>query len=157
VLPECVNRWQLKSEIQTEVGAGASTLLRDTIMEAFGVAITGASSGIGAALALKLARPGCRLALIGRNEARLAEVAASCRERGASCAHAAMDIREAAKLAAFLAQFAEEGSIDLLIANAGILDGRHQGHSVELPEAARSVLTINRWPLSKPSSWCCPR
>jgi short-subunit dehydrogenase len=112
-------------------------------MEAFGVAITGASSGIGAALALKLARPGSRLALVGRNEVRLAEVVASCRQRGASCAGSAMDIRESGKLAAVLTQFAQEGPIDLLIVNAGILDGRRHGHSVELPGAARNVLTIN--------------
>ena len=40
--------------------------------------ITGASSGIGRALALALAREGARLILSGRNEAALAEVAAAC-------------------------------------------------------------------------------
>jgi short-subunit dehydrogenase len=45
--------------------------------------VTGASSGIGEAVALKLALPGNRLALLARNEAALEKVAARCRERGA--------------------------------------------------------------------------
>ena len=50
------------------------------------VLITGASSGIGAALALAYAEPGRRLALTGRNEMRLEAVAERCREAGATVA-----------------------------------------------------------------------
>src|SRR5687768_1246071 len=48
------------------------------------VVITGASSGIGRALALELAGQGARLALAARDAARLDEVAAACRARGAT-------------------------------------------------------------------------
>ncbi|WP_165645047.1 SDR family NAD(P)-dependent oxidoreductase, partial [Oharaeibacter diazotrophicus] len=40
--------------------------------------VTGASSGIGRALAHTLADAGCRLVLVGRDEARLGAVAAAC-------------------------------------------------------------------------------
>ena len=49
------------------------------------VMITGASSGIGEAVAMKLAERGSRLALLARNLAELEMVAARCRDRGASC------------------------------------------------------------------------
>lgn len=42
--------------------------------------ITGASSGVGEGLAYELARVGARLVVSGSNEARLAEVAAKCRQ-----------------------------------------------------------------------------
>lgn len=48
------------------------------------VVITGASSGIGAASAIKFAKHGCRLVLNGRNEQALNEVAKSCVEEGIS-------------------------------------------------------------------------
>ena len=48
------------------------------------VLITGASSGIGRALALALAGSGVTLHLSGRDAVRLAEIAAACRARGAA-------------------------------------------------------------------------
>ena len=56
--------------------------------------ITGASSGIGAALALAYARPGALLTLGGRNTERLAEVAAQATARGATVATATFDVRD---------------------------------------------------------------
>jgi NADP-dependent 3-hydroxy acid dehydrogenase YdfG len=47
------------------------------------IVITGASSGLGAALAREYAAPGVILGLLGRNSDRLEEVAADCRIKGA--------------------------------------------------------------------------
>src|ERR1700741_1937326 len=100
-------------------------------MDPRAIVITGASSGIGAALSRQLAWPGRVLALIGRDEGRLASVAAACSSKGASCRTASIDIRDRERMSAFLARFDREHPIDLLIANAGILDGRRDNQVVE--------------------------
>lgn len=80
--------------------------------------ITGASSGIGAALARDLAARGASVVLSGRDEARLAEVAAEC---GGETLILAFDVREEAALADATAQaIAWKGGIDIAFANAGI-------------------------------------
>jgi short-subunit dehydrogenase len=79
--------------------------------------ITGASSGIGAALARELAARGAHVVLSGRDEARLAEVAADCGE------HLLLpfDVRDDAALADATAQaIAWKGGVDIAFANAGI-------------------------------------
>jgi short-subunit dehydrogenase len=107
------------------------------------VAITGASSGIGAALARQLAKPDVHLALLGRDATRLAAVASDCQARGAVCRTATIDVRDADRISAFLAEFDKAHPIDLLIANAGILDGRHADQAVEDGATARRVLETN--------------
>src|SRR5262249_26533961 len=57
------------------------------------VVITGASSGIGEALALRYASERARLGLLGRNRERLDRVAAECRRHGAEAHVAAIDVR----------------------------------------------------------------
>lgn len=85
------------------------------------VIVTGASSGLGEALALALAAQGARLALHGRSRDKLADVAARCRERGAralACAGNVTQPEDSRELVA--ATVAEYGSLDYFIANAGI-------------------------------------
>ncbi|MGU3495273.1 SDR family NAD(P)-dependent oxidoreductase [Xanthobacteraceae bacterium A53D] len=105
--------------------------------------ITGASSGIGAALAQHLAARGQRLALMGRNAERLDAVAAACRAAGATCTTHACDLRDRDAMGHALAQIEATGPIDLFIANAGILDGRKDGQTLETGEAAGRVLDTN--------------
>jgi short-subunit dehydrogenase len=87
------------------------------------VAITGASSGLGAALALSYAGPGVVLGLIARNRERLARVATDCRSAGAAVESAALDVAETAPLAAWLGQFDRAHAVEMLIANAGTSAG----------------------------------
>lgn len=80
--------------------------------------ITGASSGIGAALTRDLAARGAHVVLSGRDEARLAEVAAQC---SGDTLILAFDVRDEAALADATAQaIGWKGGVDIAFANAGI-------------------------------------
>ena len=105
------------------------------------ILITGASSGIGAALAELYAGPGRTLALTGRNEARLEAVAARCRARGADVLTAALDVRDAGGLAAWIAEVDARSPLDLGIANAGVALGANGAD--DSAEAVRQTFAIN--------------
>lgn len=103
--------------------------------------VTGASSGIGRAIALELARRGWRLALVGRDPSRLDETVRACEAvNGKRASHAVFDMREEERFAAFLSGL---GRVSLYVANHGVLDGRHDGEMVESATVAREVLDIN--------------
>ncbi|MEL7446475.1 MAG: SDR family NAD(P)-dependent oxidoreductase [Pseudomonadota bacterium] len=79
--------------------------------------ITGASSGIGAALARDVAGRGAHVVLSGRDEARLSDVAADCGET----LLLPFDVRDDAALADATAQaIGWKGGVDLAFANAGV-------------------------------------
>lgn len=85
------------------------------------IAISGASSGIGAALALHYAGPGVRLALLGRQSLSLARVAAECRAKGAAVSETVLDIRDIEGLREWIYRADDTHPLDLVIANAGIV------------------------------------
>jgi NAD(P)-dependent dehydrogenase (short-subunit alcohol dehydrogenase family) len=106
------------------------------------VLITGASSGIGAALALAYAEPGRRLALTGRHEMRLATVAERCREAGATVATRAVDVTDRDTMEAWIEDMAATARLDLIIANAGISGG--SGHATEEgSDQVRRIFAVN--------------
>jgi short-subunit dehydrogenase len=84
------------------------------------IVITGASSGIGEALALDYAAPGIALALSGRDAARLQAVADACRIKGATVDAGRINVVDRDALAGWLTKFDDAHPVDLLIANAGI-------------------------------------
>lgn len=84
------------------------------------VAITGASSGLGRALAEACAVPGVTLHLSGRDALRLETVAQACRARGADAQAAVLDVTDAAAMAGWIGA---AGRLDLVIANAGVSGG----------------------------------
>jgi short-subunit dehydrogenase len=107
------------------------------------VAITGASSGIGAALARHYAVPGRTLALLGRHEARLARVARACRDTGASVETGVADVRDRRAVSERLLTFDSRSPIDLLVANAGILGGALDSGGIEPIEQSVAQIETN--------------
>ena len=103
------------------------------------VLITGASSGLGRALALACARPGAVLHLSGRDPARLDAVAAEARARGAEAHPRVVDVADADAMAAWIGG---AGRLDLVVANAGLSAGPGTG-GVERPDQVRRIFAVN--------------
>lgn len=83
--------------------------------------ITGASSGIGKATALALAKAGFRLALVGRSSERLESVAIAARSLGTDVQVYVFDLLQLDQVKAKFTAIAEElGQVDILINNAGM-------------------------------------
>ena len=105
------------------------------------ILITGASSGIGAALAREYAAEGRRLALTGRDTARLAAVASDCRAQGAEVAERSLDVCDAPDLSRWIAEIDHAFQLDLVIANAGISGGTGGGGEDE--QQLQKIFTVN--------------
>ena len=103
------------------------------------VLITGASSGIGEALAHALAAAGVTLHLSGRDAARLHRVAEACRQRGATVAVQIIDVRDTAAMEAWIGG---AGRLDLVVANAGIAAGSGRTDGERLA-STRDILGTN--------------
>ena len=84
--------------------------------------ITGASKGLGKAMALALAEAGATVALVSRDATKLNEVAAEIRTRGGRAEVFAADVTEEAQLARVREEFMAKcgGALHILINNAGI-------------------------------------
>jgi short-subunit dehydrogenase len=107
------------------------------------IVITGASSGIGEALAVRYARPGTVLGLIGRNQERLERVAERCRSAGGQVRATVIDVRNRHLLGDWLRDFDRASPIDLIIANAGISTGTAFGRQVEDGDGSYLLMQIN--------------
>jgi short-subunit dehydrogenase len=107
------------------------------------VVITGASSGLGAALARGYAAPGVVLGLIGRDADRLAAVASACRAAGAAVEEALLDVAERGPLESWLAAFDAAHPVELVIANAGISAGPAPGEVGEGSDTTARQVAVN--------------
>ena len=106
------------------------------------VFITGASSGIGKALALAYAKRGYSVGLTARREDILQDVAQACEKLGGIPFVYQLDVQDAEKCKSVADQFmADTGSIDIAIANAGIGgdDGLFSGDSNQI----NTILSTN--------------
>jgi NADP-dependent 3-hydroxy acid dehydrogenase YdfG len=86
------------------------------------VAITGASSGIGEAIARHLAKLGARVVLGARRTDHLKAIAESISEEGGEVIYQSLDVTQQANVAAF-ADFAVKnfGTLDVFVNNAGLM------------------------------------
>jgi short-subunit dehydrogenase len=107
------------------------------------ILITGASSGLGRALALHYARSGARLAITGRNAERLSAVAAECIALGSDVVTKVVDVRDRAEMTTWIAALDRDAPIDLVIANAGVMSGTPPAGDIEPPDAAYALMETN--------------
>jgi short-subunit dehydrogenase len=105
------------------------------------ILITGASSGLGTALAKAYAAPGVRLVLLGRDAARLETAAEAARDLGATVETIAVDVTDQRAMAAAVAAADDAGPLDLVIANAGIGPGGAEG--ADVAAKGRRILAVN--------------
>lgn len=108
------------------------------------VVVSGATSGIGRALALYYAKPGRGLSLIGRDRDRMAAIVEQTTKLGAHAEPLLADVRDAEILSSWLLERDEGLPVDLLITSAGIGGTEAVAPSTgEDGELARKILSIN--------------
>ncbi|MAZ76902.1 MAG: short-chain dehydrogenase [Micavibrio sp.] len=106
------------------------------------ILITGASSGIGEALAHAYAKPEAILYLSGRNEERLNKVADQCCQQGASVNVVILDVTDRKAMKDWILAANTQNSLDLVIANAGISGGTG-AMAGEPVSQAREIFDVN--------------
>jgi NADP-dependent 3-hydroxy acid dehydrogenase YdfG len=83
--------------------------------------VTGASSGIGRATAVQLAAEGAAVAVLGRKQAALDDVAAEIKTKGGRVLPRALDVRDHEAMAKLMDDAVSEfGRVDIMVNNAGV-------------------------------------
>ena len=107
------------------------------------ILLTGASSGIGEALALELGRRGAILGLIARREAVLKEITFKIEDSGGTVSYFPCDVTDEVAIFDAAQNLRDEfGRVDILIANAGIGGNNTKTRAID-PEAVANVINVN--------------
>ena len=107
------------------------------------VVITGASSGLGAALAQLYAKDGWQLFLCARRREMLEQVAGICRAAGSKVDCKAVDVQSGEQVSTWIAGIAAKTEVDLVIVNSGVFDGNPASDRLETPASAAAVIATN--------------
>lgn len=107
------------------------------------ILITGASSGIGSALARRLAASGKRLILLARRKEKLAEIAKECEAKLAEVITHSADVTQIAELQALITQIDNNTPIDLIICNAGVTNSIGGDGTAETWDEITHVIDTN--------------
>lgn len=103
------------------------------------ILITGASSGIGQAIALRFAKPGVSLALLGRDLNRLQKVASDCIAKGADVDTYEANVEDQLQMQKIINHVDAKRPLDCVIANAGI----SSGGLPMTPQLAKHIIEVN--------------
>jgi len=106
------------------------------------ILITGASSGLGQALAASYAQSGAVLFLSGRNTERLEQVGGECRNKGAEVFTKPLNVEDTDSTKAWINDCDARYPLDLVIANAGVSAGTG-GPDGETDEQVRRIFDVN--------------
>lgn len=107
------------------------------------ILISGASSGLGAAVAEAYSDPGVTLFLGGRDRNRLETVAATCRAAGAAVHTEIVDVTDIEAMRRWVVGSDANRPLDLVIANAGISGGTSGLSGAEPEEQVRRLFDVN--------------
>lgn len=126
------------------MGNADTSLRRGKVSASAHIVITGASGGLGRALAEAYAAPGRHLSLAGRDESRLEATAAACASLGAEVSTRIIDVTDSDAMKQWLTALDAARPVDMLVSSTGI--GGDQvvpGPSGETVEQANRIIAIN--------------
>jgi short-subunit dehydrogenase len=127
----------------SQVSSTAEGLLRERV-SGRAIVITGASSGIGEALAMRLGNAGARVMLIARSADKLQEMKESIEARGGAAFVYPGDLSNAEDTQRLIAAVLEEqGHVDILVNNAGISIRRSVQKSYDRVHDFERTLALN--------------
>lgn len=119
-------------------------LCRKRPLKPTSVLITGATSGIGEALAVHYAKPGVHIAICGRNAAALEAVEKQCKAKGATVSAKRCDVTEKEVLSEWILAVDKEHPLDLVVANAGITEATARVDKADqIADAAYKLFDVN--------------